>query len=451
MRHGTSPALLLLTLLGGLFTEGAPGQPVPSQPLYSVSTVTSQIPLQGEATSLAVDREGWVYIVEENLAQGGGVVHRVRTNGSSLTLDFLTGLSDPGQLARHPLDGRVRLPDPGPAGTLTSQIWRFDPAGPTADYLVPGVRGQGFAIDNAGSYYLVGPGTQGVDLYRFSPAAGTSLPYGSGIAADALVLATNSAVFYASGGLCFSQGGQLFAGPPTTLPLADVTALVANPFTAPGPGVLVAFHHLDPACACGATEVRFGEPLMGPPPGAPSFLTETFATPHRGARLWASGLRRDLYALSTRDVAGMRFATLHRIEQVPTAGYHGHLVVQRSGNQVSTSLTGLPTTAGLPQPFLLGMRALIGPQPPGLFLPTIGILDVHAGDPYYVPVIDGLGLFGPPHPLGLIPPSGTFSLTFAAPPPLPIPLVLEAQAVLLDGPASPSGIMTISDVALLVL
>ena len=69
--------------------------------------------------------------------------------------------------------------------------------------------------------------------------------------------------------------------------------------------------------------------------------------------------------------------------------------------------------------------------------------------PTFIPLIDGLGLFGPPDPQGLLGPTGAKNFTFMQPIP-PLGLTLQLQAYILD-PLAPNLLVHFTNIQLLPL
>lgn len=449
-----------LVVLIALLAIGAPlgaqpnptGAPVPSLPHLTVTAVPGTVFVQGQITAAAVDRFGNLWVVDRNLpATGSGVVHRLSADGSSAPQTLATTFASPGQLAYDPSDGYVYLINTNPLLTvIASQIYRLDPQlGAVSVGSVP-IVAHGFTIDREGRRYFGGNGVPGPGIFAETTSGSLSF-FGPGIGQNDLLLALPSGELLAAEGrdvVRQSAGAQPplpYYQAPLTPPNAfsSVLSLAPQPFNGFGAGALIGARTFDTFCLCGKGLGVVGD-LQGVNTSgtAPALLTESYSFPFNGPHAIASGVQREAYWVSSLDGFAGRTLSVFRIEEQPTNGVHGSLRGFRSPTAVTLRLTGRPAGG---DPFLLGARIPFVPTSPPVFVPTIGLAELDPFAPDYLPLFDGIGLFGAPTPLSTIPPGGTWLLSFFVPNPGPLWPPIQFQALILDDVAAPNGVLTISN------
>ena len=449
-------SLLVLVALVALVASTGVAQPVVGPPNFQVTLLNSNIPIGDQFTGLAADASGNVYVLDEPSTPTavGPRVHRIRPDG---TLDpyHAVGFGDScGELAYNPMDGLVYLVDNIPVlPVINSRVWRIEPAGgATQLYNVP-VVAEGFTIDNGGQMIFGGMGTNGLGLYRFDPLSAQTTYLGPGFGNNRVL---QSLVF---GDILIADGrhverwqpGVAATVPYYSAPLPNpnesngVTSLARTPFNQIGVGALVGVRNFVTVSLGGIGRAISADLVGG---NAFEFANEPYSVPFRGMYLIAGGVLQDAYWLSATasSLAGPPTAgILHRIRQLPAAGSPGSLVITQVPGVLTVDLYGPPG-----QFFLLGVMPDVLPVPSVLFIPPWGVVDLDVLNPLYAPVIDGVGLFGAPNPLGQIPNSGQFSLTVGIVPP-PVPLAFRAQAIISGWALAPNGILYISNVATFTL
>lgn len=96
--------------------------------------------------------------------------------------------------------------------------------------------------------------------------------------------------------------------------------------------------------------------------------------------------------------------------------------------------------------FLLGVKigAIPGQTPPAFF-PGYGIVELDPFAPSYIPILDGIGLFGTPNPFAVFPASGHYQLSLTFP---PLPIAVSATQFIEVNPNSPNGLVYLSNTTL---
>ncbi len=85
-----------------------------------------------------------------------------------------------------------------------------------------------------------------------------------------------------------------------------------------------------------------------------------------------------------------------------------------------------------------------------MFAPPFGILDLSPFHPLFIPLLDGVGIFGVPNPFARIPTGGHFQLSVTVPP-QGAGLAFRLQAFIVSSGVAPNGLFFISNVPTLVL
>jgi hypothetical protein len=228
-----------------------------------------------------------------------------------------------------------------------------------------------------------------------------------------------------------------------SLPPAELRGLARSPFNELGNGGLIAMRDFDTLCQCGSTTLISADPIgTAPFP----FGNESYPLSYSGMRAMAWGVRQDLYWLTELPVPGQPLGkTLFRIRQLPASGVQGSLLVSTGTASVTFDVYG-PTPGN--DPVVLGGVALPMTSNPTLLLAPYGIVDLFPLHPLYLPVLDGIGLFGPPNPAAATPPGGHLVATF--PVPVGTGLTFFTQALIVSNRA-PNGLFFVSNVAPLLL
>jgi len=443
-------ALRLLCLLAYLTAGGIlPAQPVVTPPNFDVQLLAGGIPMTFGLSTMAVDRFGNVYVLDEP-PQPMGIgprVHRIRRNGV-VDLDHAVFFGDTGQMAYHPLDGHVYVVETQPIlPVINSTVHRIEPGGGATMVVNVPVVAEGFTIDNAGNMFFGGMGLQGPGLYML-PAGSTSLVFvGPGfggneilqalVSGDVLIADANEVRRWTPGALVpvpYWQGPPVF---PNSIAL--VNSLARTPFNQIGSGAVIGHRTLDTFCLCGDGTAVTAD-LLGN--NASVFATESYTLPDRGLAGVASGLRQDLYWATLVAAPGGGIALdVYRIRQVAAHGSHGSLLVDVGGGVMTVHFYGDPAGG---DPLLVGVQLVPSPVPVGgIFIPPFGVLELNPLSPSYFPLLDGIGVFGPPNPFAVIPGGGHFVFALSVP---PLNLSFRAEGVILDPQHAVNGSFTISNV-----
>src|SRR4029078_5928525 len=123
-----------------------------------------------------------------------------------------------------------------------------------------------------------------------------------------------------------------------------------------------------------------------------------------GLRCIASGIFQDEWWYTDQPGPGpIAGKLLWRIRQVPAHCSQGRLIADVASTSVALHIYG-PTAGG--DPFLLGAASAISPVSLAQFAPPFGVIDLWPFHPLYAPILDGVGVFGPPNPFAQIPAGG---------------------------------------------
>jgi hypothetical protein len=142
--------------------------PVVNPPNFSVSLQAAGLSASG--ASMAADRFGNVYIVDQpNLASPGSVT-KVEPGGVVVP-QFVSGLGALSQIAYDPADGYCYVASWAPLlPVVLSSIWRIDPVQGAVPAGSVGLIASGFTIGNAGlMYFGTQTALQGPGLYSHDP------------------------------------------------------------------------------------------------------------------------------------------------------------------------------------------------------------------------------------------------------------------------------------------
>jgi hypothetical protein len=226
---------------------------------------------------------------------------------------------------------------------------------------------------------------------------------------------------------------------------AQINSLARTPFNQLGAGALIGVREFETLCFCG-TGITVSAGLTGQ--NAQDFATESYQFPFTGLRCIASGIRQEEWWYTDQPGPGpIAGRLLFRIRQVAAHGSQGNLITAVNPNQVAFHIYGPPSGG---DPFLLGAVSAILPVDVTLFAPPFGIIELNPFHPLYVPLLDGVGLFGPPNPFAVIPGGGHFQMSISLPPG-GSGLAFRIQALILSPNVAPNGLFFISNVELLTL
>lgn len=450
---------LHLLLVGAVLASPVFGQLGPPPTIHPPNFTMSlqAVLLNASGASMAVDRFGNVFIVDQaNVTAGNGAITRVDASGA-VTANWASGLGALSQLTYNPRDGYCWIASWSPLlPVVNSRLWRLDPTvGPQPAGSVPLIA-SGFTIDDGGRMYF---GTQtavpGAGLYRHDPngPAGNLQFLGSGFAQNAILQSLPSGDVLIGGGAAVRRWTPMAIAPmpyythPSPLPNAAnlVNSLARSPFNQLGEGGIIGLREFSTLCLCGQGLAYTADPVGQ---HAALFASESYSSPYLGLRCLASGLRQDLYWFTDQPGPGpLAGKILWRIQQVPAAGAQGSLLVTTTPGTVSFHVYG-PVAGG--DPFLLGAASALLPVDLSLFAPPFGILELSPFHPLFLPLLDGVGLFGVPNPLVRIPVGGHFQLSVTVPP-QGIGLAFRLQAFTVSPGVAPNGLFFISNVPTLVL
>lgn len=395
--------------------------------------------LNASGERMAADRFGNVYILDLATVSGHSIT-RIRPDGT-VDRNHVTGLAQPGQLATSPVDGLVYLIDgPGPLAVFASNILRIEPSGGATNLGSVPIVGQGLTIDDQGLFVIGGNGLGGPGLFlwdgmtppvRAHRGAGTngvlqSLGNGEVLVADGRAV---QAVLPGT-----NQSRTLYQHPFIGNTLVTIGTLARHPWNAEGKGALLGVNEFTTLCTCGV-----GLGIWSDVAGVnqPSLVTESYASPRTGFRALCAGPRRQVFWYT--DDPNGRGGVLHEITRTPTMGTQGSLIVQEGGASIFVSLYG-PTSGN--DPFLLGIVSVPMAVPAARFYPLFGVVDLDPFGASYFPLVDGVGVFGPPSPIGRTSASGDWSTVFTPGAPA---FTVDVQALILSTEA-PNGAFFISNV-----
>lgn len=455
--------ILHMALVLLLLAAAVPGQVSVVPPHFGLMPVAGPFTSSAGFMGMEADKAGNVYILEGHSYMGTpGSVTLVRPDGTVLP-GHASGFGGMGQLAADPTDGFVYLAEHSPFLTvIQSTIWRLDPAGGATQMGTVPVSATGFTIDNDGRMYFLGYGLQGYGLYRRSTSGATpsylgstsfGMNYGHGVlqalvSGDVLVAEGRVVTRYVDSSsqfVPFYTGPAPVAGMPGHMQV--VMSMGRTPHNQLGGGALLGVHDMSMVNTTGTVvQKAVSADLTGG--NQADFLVETYTvspmTGMGGMGLVAGGFQDDTWWLSGTGVSmpmnpGMT-ATLYRVEQLPAQGGDGSLLVGASPGSLSVDLYG-PAGA----PFILGVVA--APLSAGVdrFLPPFGVIDLDPFDPAYIPVLDGVGLFGAWQPSSAIPGNGHFTWSLSHPA-LPVPVSFFGQALVAGLGEAPNGAFYVSNV-----
>jgi hypothetical protein len=442
-----NPCLALILALS--LSAPAAAQPGVVPPNFDVSLLAGGIGINHGLNAMDVDASGNLYIVDEPPTPMGigPRVHRITRNGA-VFLDHAVFFGDTGQMAYHPLDGRVFIVETQPMlPVINAIVWRIDATGGATQIMNVPVVAEGFTIDNQGNMYFGGMGIQGQGLYR-KPANGLALQYlGPGFGNNRILQSL------VSGDVLIADGNEVrrwtpmavntlpyYVGPPIfPNTLGGVNSLARTWFNQIGQGAIIGVNTFGTFCFCG-DGLAVTADLIGNDEAL--FATEPYNLPDTGMQQVASGIRQDMYwATLVAGPGGGQLARLYRVRQLPAPGSHGTLDIDVQGGLLTLDLYG---DAAGGDPFLVGVRPTPAVTPfGGLFIPPFGILGLDPLALDYLVFLDGIGVFLPPHPFAVIPPGGHFPLSMSVP---PLGMAFLSEAVILDPQHAVNGLFTITNV-----
>ena len=439
---------------------GRPGlaQVMVAQPNYDVSIVNGTIAATGE--SMASDRHGNVFVVDRPNA-GSHTVTRVGPGGN-LTPGFLSGVGIIGQLTTNPVNGLVYVVERSPfILVILCNVWVLDPANGPSLVASFDVNGDGFTIDNAGRYHFGGIGINGQGVYSASPPFNafvnttTFASPGTGTNSQLAALVND----ISANDILIADGFQVTRlpfGSSTPLPygsypcfpncFSQVVSITRMPFNELGAGAMIGVDQFDTFSISHQGRGIPGDLTSG---SNAAFIQENFPPSLTNAttrlKSLAFGYKQSLYWLSDQAVSpiGGPVRKLVRIRQLPAPNVQGSLIASTPPGLVTLDLFGRPMSNA---PFTLYGK--VGPvlSTGGAFVSLVGCIPLSPFDPGIFPIVDGLGAYGPPSPIGVIPPSGHFSVSFAVPPIGPFNLQILTEALILDFDQCPNGLVFVSNV-----
>jgi hypothetical protein len=453
-RHPIGSGALLAVLAASTVLAQIGYVPIVNPPNFSVSLHAAGLAASG--ASMASDRFGNVYIVDQPSAFATGSVTKVDPAGA-VTPQFVTNVGALSQIAYDPADGYCYIASWSPIlPVVLSNIFRIDPVQGAVQTGFVSLIASGFTIDNNGLMYF---GTQtailGAGLYSHDPngPSGNATFLSAGFAQNAVLQSLVSGSVLIAGGNEVRRWSPAAFVPvpyylhPAPLPntVATVNSLARTPFNQIGAGALIGVRELGTLCLCGqGLTITAG--LTGQSPQV--FATEPYGTPFNGLRCIASGIFQDEWWYTEQPGPGpIAGKLLWRIRQVAAHSSQGSLITSVSGSVVTVDLYG-PAAGG--DPFLFGGASALLPVSLAQFIPPFGVIDLSPLHPLYTPIIDGIGFFGPPNPVGVIPAGGHFQLSVLIPPGFTGISVLLQDLTLSPGVA-PNGLFFISNVETLVL
>ena len=453
-RHPILSGALLCAIISATFFAQIGAVPVVSPPNFSVSLKAAGLSASG--ASMAADRFGNVYIVDQNNTTTAGSITKVEAGGTVVP-QFVSGLGSLSQIAYDPADGYCYVASFAPIlPVVLSSIWRIDPSQGAVAAGSVSVIASGFTIDNAGLMYF-GSQTalQGAGLYRHDPSgpSGNATFLSPGFAQNAILQSLVSGDILIAGGNEVRRWTPFAILPvpyythPVPLPnaFATVNSLARTPFNQIGAGGLIGVREFGTLCFCGQG-LTMSAGLTGQ--NAQLFASEQYGSPSNGLRCIASGIFQDEWWYTDQPGPGpIAGKLLWRIRQVPAHGSQGSLIADVASTSVALHIYG-PTAGG--DPFLLGAASAISPVSLAQFAPPFGVIDLWPFHPLYAPILDGVGVFGPPNPFAQIPAGGHFLMVVTIPPGLS-GLAFQLQELTLSPNVAPNGLFFISNVEMLVL
>ncbi|MAG55654.1 MAG: hypothetical protein CMJ83_05115 [Planctomycetes bacterium] len=432
-------------------------QPNVIPPNFSVSLQANGIAASGE--SMALDSRDNAYILDRtNSPFSSDSITRVTPNGT-VTPNHVTNVGLISQLAYNPADGFCYFAASSPVlPVIMSSVHRIEPNGGSTQIGNVPLIVRGLTITDDGRFVfgaqasVTGPG-----LFRWTPGTAAIVPLGPGFGQNAILqsLARTGDVLIADG-FEVRRWTPLAIGPlpywspggviPNTIP--RVNSLARSSANQNGVGALIGFNELTTLCICGTGFAFRGDLTQGS--NAP-FATENYSAPRTGLCSLATGIRQNMVWLTDVGITtgGQPGKFLWRVDQDVAVNSQGSLIVDvlpnlPMGSNVVFNVYG-PAAGG--DPFVLGTI----PQPTigfnEVFLPPFGWM-MNIFHPAYVPLLDGVGLFGPANPFAVIPPGGAFQLSITVPP--VGNLVFDLQALTLAGDA-PNGYFFISNLTTVTL
>jgi hypothetical protein len=428
--------------------------PVVIPPNFSVSLHASFLTASGE--SMAADRFGNVYIVDQGNVIGTGSVTKVQQDGTVVP-QFVSNVGALSQVTYNPADGYCYIASWSPLlPVVLSNVFRIDPVQGAVQVSFVSLIASGYSIDNAGlMYFGTQTGLSGPGLYSHDPngPGGNFTFLSTGFAQNAILqtLFTGDVLI---GGLnevrrwvpsSVAPVPYYTHPPPLPNAVATVNSIARTPFNQIGAGALIGVREFGTLCLCGqGLTITAGLTGLNPQ----TFASEQYGSPFLGLRCVASGLFQDEWWYTEQPGPGpIAGKLLWRIQQTPAHSSQGSLITSVAANVVTIDIYGPPTGG---DPFLFGGASAILPVSLSQFVPPFGIVDLFPFHALYTPILDGLGLFGPPNPFAQIPAGGHFQVAVVIPPGL-TGIALNLQELTVSPGVAPNGLFFISNVELLVL
>lgn len=450
--------ILACAVLGAIFCSSLEAQigawPIVNPPNFTVSL--HAVALQASGASMAADRFGNVYVVDQPSIMATGSITKVDPSGAAVP-QFVSGIGALSQIACNPTDGYCYVASWAPLlPVVLSSIWRIDPVQGAMPAGSVTLIASGFTIDDAGfMYFGTQTALQGPGLFRHDPngPSGNASFLSPGYAQNAILQSLVSGDVLIAGGNEVRRWTPAAIAPvpyythllPVPNTQIQVNSLARTPFNQIGAGGLIGVREFDTICLCGQGLAVTAD-LTGQNPQI--FATEPYWSPLLGLRCIASGLIRDAWWYTDQPGPGpLAGKLLWRIQQVPAHGSQGSLITEVNANVVTLHAWG-PAAGG--DPFLLGATSAILPVSLAQFVPPFGIVDLYPFHPLYTPVLDGIGVFGPPNPFAQVPAGGHFQMSLTIPPGLS-GLAFLLQNLTLSPGVAPNGLFFVSNVETLVL
>lgn len=469
MHLNTQPTRILASLLFlVLFTTLATAQIQGLPSNYSVSQVANGLAADGN--SMAVDRFGNIYMRHAGSSGVPDRITRISANGA-INENFVSNLGAIGQLARHPVNGLVYFTSYSPMlPVIHSTVHEITMSGAVMSAYSLTMVAKGLTIDNTGKFYFGGMGLLGSGLYVGTPNPGSlniSLAYlGSGHGQNEILQSlVNGDVLVADGmevrrwstpspitGLSLYYQAPLIGNTMTTL-----GSLARNPFNPLESGAFIGQNVLTTLCMCGVGSAIPGKLLHA---GNAPFATEGYSLPRNGLLSLTDGTQDDIYWLSD-NAAGVTPGpgpnpfplgrTLYRIRNTPAAGEIGTLDVAFFGTTTGSFVASFNVygNSNGGDPVVLGVAPGAVPFTQTWYN-TLGWFDLDPLAAYYMPIADGIGLFGAADPTAVIPPGGHFTRFVPIPASVPAGLTFATQALIVAPYRAPNGIVVVSNLEISV-
>ena len=436
---------LLWTISGCLIlTALAAAQPTAPQ-TYLTRPVATGIGASGD--SMAVNAWGTTYVL--NLSPAG-VSDSITAVSRAGVVDsaYATGLGRASQIAFNPQDGHCYVAFHSPVlPVVLSRIYKLDSSGPVQVGSTPLIA-EGFAIDDDGRWIFgTNVSVGGPGIYKQLP--GSSLMFfglGFGSNSTIMSMAGNDDVLIADGLEVRRQiPAALVAIPYWSTPfipnnVTRVKSVARSPFDQVGQGAMVGVNTFTTLCNCGFGNAYPGSATAG---SSTPLATEAFTGFGAGMVAIAPGPDDNLYWLTRDSAPGTGISkTLYRIEEQTGAGIPGSLKVTVLASPVG-SVVDVQIWGEGGAPVLFGALAAPMTTPSfEIYTPYGWIMNLF--HPNYIPVLDGVGMFGPANPLAVLPANGNGQWTFPVP---ALGISLGAQALISDTKA-PNGSFNITNIEL---